>query len=585
LIRFPCLPACLVSLLAVACAHAQPAWAEGLRYRVVVEAPSPYAALLEKGLTLMRWRDDTQMTRGLLEQLVIDARTEATRAMAAEGHFSATVESEITEGTPEWTVRLAVIPGPLTRVESVEIRFRGAVLARDAGDARRNAVRRGWPLQPGNPFRQVDWEAAKLLALAELSRVDYLSAAISVSQASVDPEKRTARLSLELDSGPPFRLGPMQVRGLVRHDESIVMNLNLLAPGDPFDADRVAQFERRLVESGYFAGARVNIDPDPAHAGAAPVVVVVVESRRRRIDAGVSYSTDSEFGGRVEYFERNLFERQWRLRVDAQADSTLRKIGFNIDLPPRADQTWLFNETAIQRTTIQGQRSDSAYTGFGLNWGEERLPSTAFGAYVFDRQQVSGAPEATSKALYFGYRRVYRKTDDAFRPRSGVLGSAEIGTSVPGASTRSFQRATLMVNGFIPAAREVDVNLRCQLGAVFAGASDGIPTMFLFRTGGDQTVRGYAFDAIGVQQGTAVVGGRYLGVVSAEATWWFLGDYGAAVFVDAGDAVDDLGAFSLKAGIGVGMRWRSPIGPFRVDVAYGEATRSTRLHLSVGYVF
>jgi translocation and assembly module TamA len=109
--------------------------------------------------------------------------------------------------------------------------------------------------------------------------------------------------------------------------------------------------------------------------------------------------------------------------------------------------------------------------------------------------------------------------------------------------------------------------------------------MFLFRTGGDQTVRGYAFDAIGVQQGTAVVGGRYLGVVSAEATWWFLGDYGAAVFVDAGDAVDDLGAFSLKAGIGVGMRWRSPIGPFRVDVAYGEATRSTRLHLSVGYVF
>jgi translocation and assembly module TamA len=109
--------------------------------------------------------------------------------------------------------------------------------------------------------------------------------------------------------------------------------------------------------------------------------------------------------------------------------------------------------------------------------------------------------------------------------------------------------------------------------------------MFLFRTGGDQTVRGYAFDAIGVQQGSAVVGGRYLGVVSAEATYWFQGEFGAAAFVDAGDAVDDLKEFSLKVGYGVGFRWRSPIGPFRVDVAYGHETQSVRLHLSVGYVF
>lgn len=559
--------------------------AQGLRYRVVVEAPAPFAAMLERGLTLVRWQDDTQMTRGLLEQLVLDARTETERAMAAEGHFSATVDTAITEGSPEWTVQLAVTPGPLTRVESVEIRFRGTVLERDGDEARRRAVRRAWPLLEGNAFRQVDWDAAKLLALAELSRLDYVAASISASQASVDPLQQAARLTIELDSGPPFRFGPLQVKGLSRFDESHVQNLNLLRRGDRFDADRVAQFERRLVEARFFAGARVAVDVDPARADDAQVTVVVVEARRRRIDAGMSYSTDNNFGVRAEYFERNLLDRQWRLRANVEADSSLRKLGFNIDLPPRASQTWLFNETAIQRTTIQGQRSDSVYTAFGVNWGEERLPSTLFGAYVFDRQYVSGDTEATSKAVYLAYRHVFRNTDDAFRPRRGVLGSAEIGTSVPGASTRSFQRATLKVNGFIPAGREVDVNLRCELGAVFAESSDGIPTMFLFRTGGDQTVRGYAFDAIGVQQGSAVVGGRYLGVLSAEATYWFHGDYGAAVFVDAGDAVDALDDFSLKAGYGVGFRWRSPIGPFRVDVAYGQETKAVRLHLSVGYVF
>jgi translocation and assembly module TamA len=585
LIGFRLLPAFCVALFGLGGTFAPVARAEGLRYRVVVEAPSPFAAMLENGLTLVRWRDDEQMTRGLLEQLVIDARTEATRAMAAEGHFSAAVESEITEGSPEWTVRIAVRPGPLTRVESVEIRFRGAVLERDGDDARRAAVRRAWPLLPGRPFRQVDWDAAKLVALAELSRLDYAGASLAFSQARVDPSRETAVLSIELDSGPPFRFGALEARGLARFDESIVQNLNLLRRGDRFDADRVAQFERRLVNSGYFAGARVVVDADHARADDAPVVVALVEMRRRRIDAGINYSTDSSFGLNAEFFERNLFDRQWRLRANAVVDSSVRKLGFNIDLPPRPDQTWFFNETAILRTTIQGQRSDSVYTGFGLNWGSETVPSTVFGAYVFDRQYVTGADEATSKALYFAYRHVFRNTDDAFRPRRGVLGSAEIGTSVPGASTRSFQRATLKVNGFIPAGREVDVNLRCELGAVFAESSDGIPTMFLFRTGGDQTVRGYAYDSIGVQQGSAVVGGRYLGVASAEAIYWFRGDLGAAVFIDAGDAVDDFNDFSPKVGYGVGFRWSSPIGPFRVDVARGQETGTVRLHLSVGFAF
>jgi translocation and assembly module TamA len=88
-----------------------------------------------------------------------------------------------------------------------------------------------------------------------------------------------------------------------------------------------------------------------------------------------------------------------------------------------------------------------------------------------------------------------------------------------------------------------------------------------------------------VQQGDAIVGGRYLVVGSVEATWWFLGDWGAATFVDAGDAFDDRSLFDLAVGYGVGARWRSPIGPFRADVAYGERTRSWRLHFSVGFSF
>jgi translocation and assembly module TamA len=113
----------------------------------------------------------------------------------------------------------------------------------------------------------------------------------------------------------------------------------------------------------------------------------------------------------------------------------------------------------------------------------------------------------------------------------------------------------------------------------------GIPSNFLFRTGGDTTVRGYAFESLGVHLGNAVVGGRYYGVASVELDHWINETWGLAVFVDAGNAVDSLKGFDPAVGYGVGGRLRTPIGPFRLDLAYGEETKAVRVHFSVGLSF
>ncbi len=122
-------------------------------------------------------------------------------------------------------------------------------------------------------------------------------------------------------------------------------------------------------------------------------------------------------------------------------------------------------------------------------------------------------------------------------------------------------------------------------GAVIADSRVGVPSVFLFRTGGDTTVRGYAFESLGVQQGDAVVGGRYYAVASIEAIHWINENIGLAAFVDAGNAVDNLDDFDVAVGYGVGGRLRTPIGPFRLDVAYGQKTSQVRLHFSVGLTF
>ena len=219
------------------------------------------------------------------------------------------------------------------------------------------------------------------------------------------------------------------------------------------------------------------------------------------------------------------------------------------------------------------------------NWGLESTPSQVSLSAHFERLSVAGSETENNHALFAGYRKTFRTTDDIVSPRRGVLGTFEIGASVPGLNTRDFARARTRVNWLVPIGLRNDILVRGEAGVVLANSRSGIPSSFLFRTGGDQTVRGYAFESIGVPQGSAIVGGRYLALVSTEYTRWITDTLGAAVFVDMGDAFDRLSVFDPARGYGVGLRWRSPVGPFRGDIAYGERTHKVRLHFSVGFNF
>jgi translocation and assembly module TamA len=118
-----------------------------------------------------------------------------------------------------------------------------------------------------------------------------------------------------------------------------------------------------------------------------------------------------------------------------------------------------------------------------------------------------------------------------------------------------------------------------------ADSREGVPQDFLFRSGGAQSVRGYDYQSLGVKEGNATVGGRYLATASAEYVRWFQPQWGAAAFVDAGDAADTRADYDLRVGYGVGARWRSPAGPLAIDLAWGHQERSLRLHFGVAVAF
>jgi translocation and assembly module TamA len=127
--------------------------------------------------------------------------------------------------------------------------------------------------------------------------------------------------------------------------------------------------------------------------------------------------------------------------------------------------------------------------------------------------------------------------------------------------------------------------LRGEAGWVIADSTEGVPQSMLFRTGGATSVRGYNFESLGVKQNNTVFGARSLIVSSAEYIHWILSDIGIAAFIDAGNAGDDVRSLHPALGYGLGARIKSPVGPFRLDLAYGRDDRTVRLHFSAGVSF
>jgi translocation and assembly module TamA len=571
------------AVLAFLFAHAL--WAQGLSYRVEVEAPRELAGILRKGLSLVRWQDDPNMTAEQLRRLADEALREAREVAATEGYFSPRVEMRIDETRPEWTLTLSVDPGERTRVSGVDIRFSGPAAQDEEARTLFKRVRDGWRLRRGEPFRQADWDAAKREAARAAASWRYAGARIADSRATIDPGTRAAHLEIELASGPAFRFGEVRVTGLRRYADAVAENLSPIRPGDTYDRDQVLAYQRRLLETGYFASVQAEIDTHPLLADAAPLRVAVIEASSQNVEAGVSYTTDAGPRAELRYSNQDIFDSAWRFRSALRADEKIQQLQLDFDSPPRPSARWNGVFARARQADIQNETTRELALGVSHNWYDGHAPIAAIVSGHLEEQRVGGGVTDNRHALYFGQRRSFRRTDDLVLPRRGYLGTVELGGAPPGLASRQFLRATAAVSLLQPVGRNGDLLLRGEVGSTIAKTREGIPTTFLFRTGGDQTVRGYAFESLGVPQGDAIVGGRRLAVGAIEYTHWIGEGWGAAAFIDAGNAWDEGVSFDAALGYGLGARFRTPIGPIRADLAYGEKTGQFRLHFSVGYTF
>ena len=573
-----------------------------------VQAPEPLRKLLTSHLDLARFQTapaTEAITASELERLMRAAPAQARELLETEGYFNAEVGVERLPdrgGLP--MLRMNVAPGARTSVAEVVLSATGALdAAARAGDA--DAVealatwRRLWTLQPGAAFSQGAWSSAKNGALARLRAEGYAVANWSSdTRARVDAPGNRVSLTLVLDSGPLFRLGAIHIEGLERYDEDAVRKLATFGPGTPYSEKLLLDFQDRLQKVGLFEGASVELDADPSTAINAPVRVHVKELTLQQATVGVGYSANTGARLSLEHWHRRVFGSRWTARNKFELGPTQQSWEGDLTSHPLDGLYRNLVAGSALRLNAADQQLLSWKVRAGRTQDTPRIERLYF-AEVTHARLSSAALTNNGDAVSANYQWVFRDLDSVLLPTRGLTvsaqaalgharGSQSLGAGPQQDASGPFGRAYARFTWYRPVGTTWYGSLRVEAGQLFTKDVIGVPDTLLFRAGGDDSVRGYGYRTLGPLVNGAVTSARTLLTGSAEiarpisaaypAFWW-------AAFVDAGQAADRWTDLRPVFGYGLGLRWRSPVGPLRLDVAYGAAVRRFRAHFSIGIAF
>lgn len=530
-----------------------------------------------RSVTLVQDARDKDLDQGLVESMYRDGRAQIEAALQPYGYYSPVIEGELGGDAPDWTVRWRVEPGPRTQLREVTILIDGSGAA-DFAALREQLLR---TLRPGDPLLHLPYEEAKQRIARQAYALGYLDARFRVTQLRVHVDKQVADIELQFETGPRYVVGALDVEQN-RLDEDVLLRYVPIKVGEYFDPQRLLDTQFQLSDLGYFETVDVTADRAQARDGSVPVRIHAIGRPLRRYELGGGYGTDT--GPRViaGLTVRRLNGRGHSAMVEAR----LSQLQDNVTAEYRIPQGSRPGESLSLASQYTRQTYDTGAqdkTGVELSWS--RIPGRwKRRIYIGYAHEVSALGDTTQRSdlLTPGIAFNRSELDDPVATTRGWSAFIDVHGAQRGVvSSTSFVSTHTILRGTWTLRPGTQVFGRYEFAGAFVEQFGELPASERFFAGGEESVRGYAYRSLGPKDDEGnVVGGRFLTTYSLELEQRIRGSWGAAVFQDAGGADDTLNP-RLFHGIGAGVRYRSPVGALKLDLAHPLEGNGVRVHLGV----
>jgi translocation and assembly module TamA len=395
----------------------------------------------------------------------------------------------------------------------------------------------------------------------------------------------TAEIDLAWDAGERHRLGPIRFSES-QFPDTFLQRYKPWTDGEYYSADKMLALQQALVDADYFASVAVTPDLEHAADGVVPVDVMLIPAKRTVYTANLYVSTDTGPGTKLGVERRWLNKRGHKLGGTLEYSSRLQEISTKYQVP----KPGLRNKNYTFGAGYRDEETDSSKSKMARLAATEVMDRWRGFQRTLGLQYLNGdfeiAEQQGSTSLLYAEGLLTRKAaDDRYFPAAGyslLYGLRFAYESL--LSDTTFAQARAEAKWLKKVGEDGRVIVRSAVGAMVVDDFDALPPELRFFAGGDRSIRGFDYQQIGETNSEGgVIGGEYLLVGSGEYEHFFLEKWGAAVFVDAGDAFKS--NFDANVGAGIGLRWKSPIGLVRVDIARPLVTDlddSWRVHLVIG---
>lgn len=535
-------------------------------------------------LSIAHQPQDSQLTETQIRRLHGKAVEEIETALEVYGYYQPRVQAELQQRSkkPEkWLARYRIIPGPRMRVGRVSLK----ITSEGAEDPAFQALQQDFPVKKGDPLDQADYEQGKAALQQLAAERGYFQADFTQRELQINLESYSAAVVLHFDTGPRYRFGPVTFTETVLRPQLLARYVPF-KEGEFYQASSLIKLQTALVDSDYFA--EVEVEPQPQQSGApsVPIAVRLQAKKRHRYSAGVGFGTDTGPRLNLGWENRYVNRRGHRFGVALRVSGIRQALDSSYLIPiqnPRTDQLGfassfgrMSTRTSDSRIAQLGARRITARAG---GWQE-----TLSLDYRWEDFEIDGVSD-TASLFMPGVLWFRRQADDLIYPRRGHRVNVELrGAAESLLSSSTFSQLTVRGKIVRSVGSRSRLLVRGDVGMSLVSDFSELPPSVRYFAGGDQSVRGYAFNALGSRdEAGRIIGGKNLLVGSLEYEYRFLDKWALAAFYDAGNAFNDF-SLEVQQGAGMGIRWISPVGPIRVDFAFALSRRGApfRLHVYLG---